>query len=887
MPTKETEAPTLTTPAPGSGSTGDTLAPVAAPTPTAIPGTAAPALGTADVSTSEDDASDTTPMIAGVISAVAGAVFIGLGLWLRRRRNGQKTRENSQPLPTISRDLESDPGFEPQDGTGFSTAVLLDDGSHPSPHDKGPSHPPDAPTEAGAMASDDEGEILTSDARAIASAQPAAPAPQALAVDGDGAAALAVGDRDKKPAPHQDYVSPHQDTTVEGSGIVPPSASLDGQEEAHAADGGAHEKPPSHEDTPSPHPHTTAEAGAVDRGDAFAPSAPPALVGAASVAEDDGTGLAAEKNATGGSLTAPTAPPAEGSGVVGLAGEEDAAGGSADKSLTSVATASTANMSTAEQEEVSEYRQRQREADAASVAGGPNSEGEASGGGGTAASQAASRQSSASDMGLGQAVLAAAQELARSCQIPGVSEAAGAVCIMVNLFSDSRQNDKASASRLRQCRSMVLALQRADKVVAQGGDTIGEAARVLIEDVHDAIFDLVELIKTFKARTKLSKLFLSTLFKRRQDELDAVVDRAIMRLQLGLQLQAGHDISSIKDSMRSVDENVSAVKDGVKAVEEGMHLHSQGSTAAATSESVAETRRTRRQRKLDRVEIPEEHLFITSDVLGKGGFGEVYLADYNGHNAAAKVLHIAHDLGALDGNQEKRETNQRKAFLRELEAMIRLRSLNTVNVFGAVTSLPDRMVLVMELMPNGDLRTLLKNSEQPLPEERSRQIIGDICAGMAFLHSKQTVHGDLKSANVLLDGAGRAKIGDFGTSRWSYHTNSTGLATYTKAGQNTQMSLAWSAPEVLDAAGSTYASDVYSFGIVAWEVISRELPWANVARVREIYIYVVLKSLRPEIPVDAPTDIVNMIKACWAGEPDARPTFSTIVERFESCGWSE
>ena len=56
----------------------------------------------------------------------------------------------------------------------------------------------------------------------------------------------------------------------------------------------------------------------------------------------------------------------------------------------------------------------------------------------------------------------------------------------------------------------------------------------MIEDVHDAIFDLVELIKTFKGKNKLSKLFLSTLFKRRQDELDAVVDRAIMRLQVSV-----------------------------------------------------------------------------------------------------------------------------------------------------------------------------------------------------------------------------------------------------------------------------------------------------------------------------------------------------------------
>ena len=52
---------------------------------------------------------------------------------------------------------------------------------------------------------------------------------------------------------------------------------------------------------------------------------------------------------------------------------------------------------------------------------------------------------------------------------------------------------------------------------------------------------------------------------------------------------------------------------------------------------MAEARRKRRQRKLDQVEIPAEHLSITEDLLGKGGFGEVFLADYNGHNAAAKV----------------------------------------------------------------------------------------------------------------------------------------------------------------------------------------------------------------------------------------------------------
>ena len=66
----------------------------------------------------------------------------------------------------------------------------------------------------------------------------------------------------------------------------------------------------------------------------------------------------------------------------------------------------------------------------------------------------------------------------------------------------------------------------------QGGDTTGQEERAMMEDVHDAIFDLVELIKTYKSKNRLSQLLMSTLFRRRQDEMGAVVDRAILSLQV-------------------------------------------------------------------------------------------------------------------------------------------------------------------------------------------------------------------------------------------------------------------------------------------------------------------------------------------------------------------
>lgn len=103
-------------------------------------------------------------------------------------------------------------------------------------------------------------------------------------------------------------------------------------------------------------------------------------------------------------------------------------------------------------------------------------------------------------------------------------------------------------------------------------------------------------------------------------------------------------------------------------------------------------------------------------------------------------------------------SRQRASLLLELQSMLRLRSPHTVNVYGAITSRKDQLVLVMELLTGGDLRSFLRHAENRLSQAQSGQIIGDVCAGMTFLHGKKAVHGDLKSANILLDGEGRAKV---------------------------------------------------------------------------------------------------------------------------------
>ena len=82
--------------------------------------------------------------------------------------------------------------------------------------------------------------------------------------------------------------------------------------------------------------------------------------------------------------------------------------------------------------------------------------------------------------------------------------------------------------------------------------------------------------------------------------------------------------------------------------------------------------------------------------------------------------------------------------------------------------------------------------------------------------------------------------------------------------------------KVLDTKGSSYASDVYSFGVVVWEVLTRETPWAGVC-LRDIYVHMVIKEDRLNIPTESPTRLAIVMNACWARVPEERPTFSKIT----------
>ena len=274
--------------------------------------------------------------------------------------------------------------------------------------------------------------------------------------------------------------------------------------------------------------------------------------------------------------------------------------------------------------------------------------------------------------------------------------------------------------------------------------------------------------------------------------------------------------------------------------------------------------------------------------------------------------------GEVDADGDLVDPNADEDFLKECVALQRIDNAHLIKFFGYGNTKGGNGFIVTELMDGGSLEDMLHKSELDLPWGTRAKYGLHIALGMKHLHKKDMLHRDLKSANVLLDARHtEAKVCDFGLARvvrparqhvvYSPFTGVTRLlphapnvdinngssiavsivdahGTMTKAAGTLQ----WMAPEVFRGDQDyTRAVDVYSFGMVLWELATRKTPWQDDIEDSEVETsffnginHALQTGRRPTVPDDLSVQhgaFVAVIHQCWAGDPVKRPSFTDVV----------
>ena len=286
---------------------------------------------------------------------------------------------------------------------------------------------------------------------------------------------------------------------------------------------------------------------------------------------------------------------------------------------------------------------------------------------------------------------------------------------------------------------------------------------------------------------------------------------------------------------------------------------------------------------------------VWEEVIGSGGFGTVHRVRVGETALAAKRMDVAKH-GKNAGGRAAIEN----MMMREFRALNKLDHPNIVALLGVVLDDPSWVCLLMELADRDSLRHVLNTKPQSIVDEKAVQmwIAHDIASALAYCHAQTPqplLHHDIKSANVLLcstDEAGAlrltAKVADFGLAV-GVSSATTAAVTVRTATQAAGGTLAYRSPETFDGK-YTKESEVYSYAIVLWELLTGDLPWHKDADGKpymdvNVINLVARKGKRPEIPtalVGARAGLLpKLMRKCWDGRPRNRPTFASIEAQLK------
>ncbi|CAD8173903.1 unnamed protein product [Paramecium pentaurelia] len=262
------------------------------------------------------------------------------------------------------------------------------------------------------------------------------------------------------------------------------------------------------------------------------------------------------------------------------------------------------------------------------------------------------------------------------------------------------------------------------------------------------------------------------------------------------------------------------------------------------------------------------HELIIGQIIGEGGYGVVHKGKWLGQDVAIKSYGKRKSQGNLKYKLQMAD------FLKEVEVISNLRHPNIVLYMG-VCIRKQNYYLITEYLEEGSLFDHLHKKKTHIDQKALMQIVEDIALGMNYLHGRKVMHCDLKSSNVLIDQNWNVKLCDFGLSRINKKIDH-------KVNKGARIGTPnWMAPEIMRGEPYQEKSDIYSFGMILWEIITQQIPYEGLSQT-QIIGSVGYGQDQVTIPSQSnPPILLQIAKKCLIKNPDERPTFADIVNDIQ------